>query len=162
MGTYLGMMDPAVIPPASEEEPKRPEDKPQDIEFFLDHLQNQPTVGADSVTLLSDDGAYNQTLPLSAATPKGGVLSLKFPKVLPRKGYSLYWKVGDQQVAFFEHVAFADILDHTPGSERPTAEPPPPPPDPPDPDDPYEANRSKDPPPDHPEEWYEPDPWKIK
>ena len=133
MGTYLAMMDPAVIAPASEERPKRPEDKPQDIEFFLDHVQNKPTGGADSVILVSDDGAYNQTMSLSAASPKGGLLSLKFQKVLPSKGYSLYWKVGDHQITLFEHVAFADILDHTPGSEKPAAAPPPPEPDPPDP-----------------------------
>jgi hypothetical protein len=162
MGTYLAMMDPAVIPAASEERPKRQDDKPQDIEFFLDYVQNKPTSGADSVILVSDDGAYNQTMPLSATSPKGGLLSLKFPKVLPRKGYSLYWKVGDEQIALFEHVAFADILDHTPGAEKPAAAAPPPEPDPPDPDDPYEANRSKDPPPDHPDDWYDPGPWKRK
>ena len=156
MGTYLGMMDPAVIPPASEERPKRPENKPQDIEFFLDHDKNKPHGAADSFMLVSDDGAYNQTMAVSAATPKGGLLSLKFQKVLPRKGYSLYWKVGDEQIALFEHVAFADILDlHTPGSEKPTAAPAPEPQ--PDPD----AN--PDPPPtDHPDEWYDLGPWRRK
>ena len=146
MGTYLAMMDPAVIAPASEERPKRPEDKPQDIEFFLDHVQNKASGAADSFVLVSDDGAYNQTLSASAAAPKGGLLSLKFQKVLPRKGYSLYWKIGEEQIALFEHVAFADILDHTPGSEKPNA--PAPEPQPSDDDKPGPA-------PDHPAEWYD-------
>jgi hypothetical protein len=155
MGTYLGMMDPAVIPPASEERPKRPEDKPQDIEFFLDQVKNKPSGAADAFILVSDDGAYDQTVAVSAATPKGGLLSLKFQKVLPRKGYSLYWKIGDEQIALFEHVAFADILDHTPGSEKPTAAPPPEPE--PDPD------RNPGPPPaDRPAEWDDYGRWRQK
>jgi Domain of unknown function (DUF4150) len=153
MGTYLAMMDPSVIPPATEERPKRPDDKPQDIEFFLDHVQNKPHGAADSFILVSDDEAYNQTMAVSAATPKGGLLSLKFQKVLPGKGYSLFWKIGDEQIALFEDVAFADILEHTPGSEKPAAPAPVPQPDP---------NDKPDPPLDHPAEWYDYGPWRQK
>jgi hypothetical protein len=153
MGTYLAMMDPAVIAPASEEQPKRPDDKPQDIEFFLDHVKNKASGAADSFILVSDDGAYNQTMAASAATPKGGLLSLKFQKVLPGKGYSLYWKIGDEQITLFEHVAFADILAHAPGSEKPKA--PAPQPQPSDDDKPG-------PPPDNPDEWYDYGPWSKK
>jgi hypothetical protein len=150
MGTYLAMMDPAVIPPAKDERPKRKDDgKPSSIEFFLDHGNGQATGAADSVVLVSDDGAYDKTLPLSAATPKGGLLSIKFERVLPGKAYSLYWKVGDEKLPLFEHVAYANILDHSPGSEKPktakkTAKKTAPAPEP------------TDPPPHHPDEWHAP------
>jgi hypothetical protein len=149
MGTYLAMADPAVIPPAKDAPTKRDDTKPQSIDFFLDHQKNTPTGAADEVLLVSDDGAYSQTLSLKAAAPKGGLLCLTFPKVLPGKGYSLYWKVGDQKIAIFEHVAFAEILAHTPGTERPKA--PEAKPDRPD--------TSQDPPPEHPDEWYGLSPW---
>jgi hypothetical protein len=157
MGTYLAMMDPAIIPPAKDAPAKRPEDKPQSIDFYLDHAKNQPTGAAESVTLVSDDGKYSQTLPVSAASPKGGLLCLTFPNVLPRKGYSLYWKIGDDKLPIFEHVAFVDILAHAPGTERPKA------PDKQptgDPNDPEQARLTADPPPaDHPDDWYEEHPW---
>jgi hypothetical protein len=147
MGTYLAMMDPAVIPPAKDERPKRKDDgKPQSIEFFLDHGKGQSTGAADNVVLVSDDGAYDKTMPLSAATPKGGLLSIKFEKVLPGKVYSLYWKLGDEKLPLFEHVSYASIVDHSPGTEKPkSAKKPVPEPEP------------KDPPPHHPDEWH--DPW---
>jgi hypothetical protein len=53
----------------------------------------------------------HQSLALSAWTKKGDVLSLKFQKVLPGKAYSLFWKVGAEEIPFFEHIPFADILD---------------------------------------------------
>jgi hypothetical protein len=164
VGTYLAMMDVAMIPPAQDEPAKKKDDgKPPFVEIFLDHAKNKPTGGADAVVLVSDDGQYNQTMQLSAATPKGGLLCLKFEKVLPGRGYSLYWKVGDFKMPIFEHVPLEAIAEHAPGDERPDGSPPPEPkPDEPDPDDPYEANRSKDPPPDHPEEWYDPGPFNWK
>ncbi len=108
-GTYMAMMDPAVIPPSKDAPAKRPDDKPQSIDFFLDHAQNKPTGAAESVLLVSDDGAYSQTMPLSAASPKGGLLCLTFQKVLPGKGYSLYWKIGDEKLAIFEHIPIRTI-----------------------------------------------------
>jgi hypothetical protein len=161
MGTYLAMMDVAVIPPAKDEPAKKKDDgKPPSVEIYLDHAQNKPTTGADAVHLVSDDGAYDKSMPLSAASPKGGLLCLKFEKVLPGRGYSLYWKVGDQKMAIFEHVPYESIAEHAPGDERPKAGPPPKERKPDvDPDDPYEANRSDDPPPEHPDEWYDLGPW---
>jgi hypothetical protein len=45
-------------------------------------LDGKPAGGIDSVLLVSSDEAYKTELPLTAAAPKGGLLSLKFEKVL--------------------------------------------------------------------------------
>jgi hypothetical protein len=115
MGTYLAMMD--AMPPAKEAPPERAEDD-QTVEVFVDHRDNQPGGAMDSIQLVSDDGAYDKTLPLSAASPKGGLLSLKFEKVLPGKRYALNWQVGGEKVPFWENVPFSQIQVHTPGAER--------------------------------------------
>jgi hypothetical protein len=161
MGTYLAMMDPAVVGAAKADQPERKEEKgkPPALEIFVDHLDGAPADGI-SAQLVSDDGAYDQSMALTAATKKGGLLCLKFEKVPPDKSYSLYWKIGDEQVPFFEHVHFSMIAEHTPGTERPapataqeaaTNDA--------DEDDEYGPS---EPPPDHPEEWYEPSPWNRK
>jgi hypothetical protein len=111
MGTYLGSMDPAVIGPAEPPPKQRKDDKPQDIEFYVEHTDGSPPKGIDGLHFVSDDGKYDKSLPLTAGTKKGNLLSLKFEKVLPGKSYSLYWKIGAEEVPFFEHVHFRNILD---------------------------------------------------
>ena len=119
MGTYLGSMDPAAVGAAEPPPKKRKDDgKPQTIEIFLDHVQQNPTGGIDAMKLVSTDGKYSSKLPLSAASPKGGLLCLKFEKVLPGKAYSLFMVAGDVEIPFFKQVAFADIAEHTPGDEK--------------------------------------------
>src|SRR5438128_12600226 len=111
------MMDPGAMPSASDAPVERKEDQ-QTFEVFLDHLKNQATGGVDSVQLVSSDGIYDQTLPLSAAAPKGGLLSLEFKKVLPNKIYAMYWLVAGAQITFCGHVPFSLLLAHAPGTER--------------------------------------------
>jgi hypothetical protein len=124
MGTYLAMMDPAVVGSAKPPPKQRKEDgKPQTIEIFLDHVQQTPTGGIDALKLVSIDGKYSTKLPLSAASPKGGLLCLKFEKVLPGKAYSLFMVCGDVEIPFFKEVPFADIAEHTPGDEKLPEEP---------------------------------------
>jgi hypothetical protein len=109
-------MDPAVVGAAEPPPKKRKDDgKPQDIEFYLDHVDGQPGDAVAGLHLVSDDGKYDKSLPLTAATKKGDLLALKFEKVLPGKSYSLYWKVGAEEIPFFEHVHFLNILDEMPG-----------------------------------------------
>lgn len=155
MGTHLAMMDAGAMPPA--------EDAPEEhtdpfFEVFVDQLQGQPAGGLESAQLTSDDGAYDQTLPLAAAAAKGGLLALKFEKLLPGKFYSLYWIVAGEKIPFWEHVAFSQLREHAPGTERAPLEPPV--------QDEEEASAAEDdgsgaadPPPetpdDHPDEWYE-------
>ncbi|HET6146749.1 MAG TPA: DUF4150 domain-containing protein [Polyangia bacterium] len=117
VGTYLAMMDPGAMPPA-EEEPEEREEEDHLVEVFVDQLDGKPAGGVDAVLLVSADQEYDKELPLSAATPKGGLLSLKFEKVLPHKFYSMYWIVGGERIPFFEDVPFARIRAHAPGTER--------------------------------------------
>jgi hypothetical protein len=117
MGTNLAMMDVAMMPAASPAPANRKEDE-DTVEVFVDQAKGQAARGMDSVQLVSADGAYDKTLPLSAATPKGGLLSLKFEKVLPGKFYSLYWSLAGVKTPFWENVAFAAIRVHEPGAER--------------------------------------------
>jgi hypothetical protein len=116
-GTNLSTMDMAMMPPASFEQPKRKDDD-QTVEVFVDHKDGDPAGGVDGVLLVSTDQAYEKQLPLSAATKKGGLLSLKFEKVLPTKFYSLYFIIGGDRIPFFEEVAFPMIRAHAPGAER--------------------------------------------
>ena len=119
MGTYLGSMDPAAVGPAEPPPKQRKDDgKPQSIEIFLDHVKQTPTGGIDAMKLVSDDGKYSTKLPVSAASLKGGLLCLKFEKVLPGKAYSLYMVTGDVEIPFFKQVPFANITEHTPGDEK--------------------------------------------
>jgi hypothetical protein len=75
MGTYLAMMDPAVVGQAKPPPKQRKDDgKPQTIEIFLDHVQQTATGGIAALKLVSIDGKYSNKLPLSAASPKGGLL----------------------------------------------------------------------------------------
>jgi hypothetical protein len=168
MGTYLAMMDPAMVGSATVEQPERKEEKGKlpAIEICLDHANGAPAEGIDAM-LVSDDGKYNQTMSLKAATPKGGLLCLRFEKVPPKQTYSLYWKIGKEQVPFFEHVPFSVIAEHTPGSERP----PPAAPEnqaasEPDDDENGEPEDDEkgpaDPPPEYPEEWFVPSAWNRK
>jgi len=117
VGTYLAMMDPGALPPA-DEAPEEREEEDQQVEVFVDQIDGKPAGGVDGVLLVSADQAYEKELPLSAASPKGGLLSLKFEKVLPNKFYSMYWIVGGEQVPFFENVPFSRIRAHAPGTER--------------------------------------------
>jgi hypothetical protein len=151
MGTYLAMMDPAMVGSATVAKPPRDESKPQPIEFFFDHVNNKPADGIESLQLVSHDRKYDKTMPASAATPKGGLLCLKFEKVLPAKSYSLYMIFGKQKIVFFANVPFAQIAEHTPGDEKL----------PPPPDADSETEEFSEPPA-HPEDWYEPTPWTRK
>jgi len=151
MGTYLGMMNPALMPPASD--PPPPRDDKQPIEIFMDKARGVSPAGADSVLLVSDDGRYKKSLPLTAASTKGGLYCFKFDDALPGRAYSLYWQVGSEKIALFEHVPFREIAVHAPGAEKPDEQPPPAPPQ-------QATSDGGDPPPDHPDEWYDPGPWK--
>jgi hypothetical protein len=164
VGTYLGMMDPAAVGPASDPpKPRKDDGKPQDIEFYLDHIDNSPAAGLDALHLVSDDGKYDQKLSASAAAPKGGLLWLKFEKVLPAKSYSLYIVQGDEEIALFEHVAFVNIRDHAAGDEK--LPPPKPATAPAEADegdgDGDDADASAEAP-DYPEDWYDPSSWEWK
>ena len=118
MGTFLAMMNPAVMPPADDQKPERKDDQ-RTVEFFVDQVDGKAPEGIDSMTLTSDDKAYDQTVSVSSAPLKSGLFSLKFEKVLPGKFYSLYWTVGGEKMPLFENVPFSQILAHTPGAEDP-------------------------------------------
>ncbi len=118
MGTFLAMMNPAVMPPADDQKPER-KDNQRTLEFFVDQVDGKPPQGIDSMTLTSEDGAYDKTVSVSSAPLKSGLFSLKFEKVLPGKFYSLYWTVGGEKMPLFENVPFSQILAHTPGAEDP-------------------------------------------
>jgi len=160
MGTYLAMMDPAMVGSASVEQPERKEKKGElpAVEIFVGHLNGTPADGIEAL-LVSDDGKYNKSMPLTAGTKKGDLLCLKFEKVVPTQSYSLYWVIGGEKEPFFEHVPFSKIAEHTPGAEKPAdaqeAEP-----EEADEDDEY--GPSVPPPDDHPEDWYEPTSWNRK
>ena len=127
MGTYLGSMDPAVVGAAKPPPKQRKDDgKSQTNEIFVDHVNKTPTGGVDAMKLVSADSAYSSKLPLSAASPKGGLLCLKFEKVLSGKAYSLFMVSGNVEIPFFTLVPFALIAEHTPGDEKlPPPDPPP-------------------------------------
>jgi hypothetical protein len=161
MGTYLGSMDPAVVGPAEPPPKQRKDDgKPQDIEFYLDHDGGSPAPGIDAMRLVSTDGKYDQKVSAKAATSRGGLLWLKFEKVLPGKAYSLFFVVGDQQLALFQLVPFVNIADHAPGDEEPPTSSSS---DETVPeaggDDESEDRAEWAEPPDHPADWYLPAPW---
>jgi hypothetical protein len=117
VGTYLAVMDAGALPPADPEPEERKEDD-HTVEVFIDQVDGKPAGGIDSVLLVSADETYKTELPLTAAAPKGGLLSLKFEKVLPHKFYSMYWIVAGERLPFFEDVPFSRIREHAPGTER--------------------------------------------
>src|SRR5262249_51025570 len=116
----LAMMDPGAMPPASETPPKRKPDE-QTVEIFVDQVQRKPAGGVDSAQLVSDNGEYDKTLPLSAVSAKGQLLVLKCEKGLPKKIYSLYWTVAGTKIPFWKHLPFEQIRVHSPKTERTTA-----------------------------------------
>ena len=122
MGTYLGAMSPAAVgaadPPPKERTGARTK-QPQTVEIFLDHLSGRAAGGVDTISLVSVDGRYSQSLAPSAGAAKGGLLCLRFTNVLPGRAYSLYRVVGGEKIPFFENVPFARIAEHSPGAERP-------------------------------------------
>jgi uncharacterized protein DUF4150 len=152
VGTYLGMMAPAeILPPLtvkSAREPKKDERKkdPHAVEIFIDASAGTRALGVDSFLLASTDGKVKKSVAASQATPKGGLLCVRFSDVPPGKLYDLYYLIGGQKVALFQAVALQDIKEHTPGAEKPPKAP---------------KRKLAEPVEDlkHPREWYEPYPW---
>ena len=66
---------------------------------------------ASTARTVSDDGKYDKSLPLTAGTKKGNLLSLKFEKVLPGQVLLALLEDRAEEVPFFEHVPFRNILD---------------------------------------------------
>ena len=116
VGTYLAMMDPGTLPPASDEPEERKKDD-DTVEFYVDQVDGKPPQGIEQLEMVSNDGAYEQKLPVASAPLKGGIYCVKFEKVVPGKFYSLYWYVAGQKMVMFEDVAFSRLAAHTAGVE---------------------------------------------
>jgi hypothetical protein len=158
-GTYLAMMDPgAPIPPVKGKDPNKRKDEPQTVEIFFDAPGGKPPKGATSLLLVSENGKYRKKLPISQATPKAGMMCLRFPDVLPGTVYSLFTIVGDHEVPFFEKVPFADIAGHAAREvkrsrpKRRTTKAPAP--------DKHDDDTKL--PEGHDEAWYDADPWRSR
>jgi hypothetical protein len=117
VGTNLAMMDPGMMPPADEEPEKRKDDETT-YEFYVDQVDGKPPKGIEEVELLSNDGVYEQKLPVASAPLKGGLFCVKFEKVLPSKFYSLYWYVAGEKMVIFENLHFSRMAAHTAGVEN--------------------------------------------